>query len=145
MFGSDDDVNGSKVASYLHNFMGARVADKLLWVLGDSRFPCNRRTFFKSSNIAHHPTISAFERSLSAWQSDVFSFVNTYKNYHVQHLNNVDFMLTGTDVSMSVGKRIWRACGNVTGARLVSTVLEKILQAAAGLCGLVNVSSFTSV
>ena len=145
MFGSDDNVNGSKVASYLHNFMGARVADKLLWALGDSRFPCNHCTFFKSSNIAHHPTISAFEESLSAWQSDVFSFVNAYKNYHVQRLNNVDFMLTGTDASMSVGERIWRACGNVTGARLVSTVLEKILQAAAGLCGLVNVSSFTSV
>ena len=75
----------------------------------------------------------------------MFSFVNAYKNYHVQHPNNVDFILTGTDVSMSVGKRIWRACGNITGARLVSTVLEKVLQAAAGLCGLVNVSSFTSV
>ena len=75
----------------------------------------------------------------------MFSFVNAYKNYCVQHPNNVDFMLTGTDASMSVGERIWHVCGNVTGARLVSTVLEKILQATTGLCGLVNVSSFTSV
>ena len=75
----------------------------------------------------------------------MFSFVNAYKNYHMQRPNNVDFMLTGTDASMLVGERIWRVCGNVTGARLVSTVLEKVLQAAAGLCGLVNVSSFTSV
>ena len=52
----------------------------------------------------HHPTISTFEESLSAWKTDVFSFVNIYKNYHVQHLNNVDFMLTGTDASMSVGE-----------------------------------------
>ena len=52
----------------------------------------------------HHPTISTFEESLSAWQSDVFSFVNAYKNYYVQCPNNMDFMLTGTNVSMSVGK-----------------------------------------
>ena len=146
MFSSDDDINGSKVASYLHNFMGARVADKLLWALGDNRFPCNRRTFFKPSTVAHHPTISAFEESLSAWQADVFSFVDAYKKYRMHQPNTVDFMLTGTEASMSVGERIWRACGNVSGSRLVSTVLEKILQASAGLCGLVNVSlSYRSI
>ena len=64
----------------------------------------------------------------------------------MHQLNTVDFMLTGTEASMSVGERIWRVCGNVSGSCLVSTVLEKILQASTGLCGLVNVSlSYRSI
>ena len=140
MFGSDGDVTGSKAAVYLHNFMQARVADKLLWSTGDSPVLCNRCSFVSPVSLAQHLTIASFDSSMSSWQDDVSSFVHAYRSYRTQHPNNVDFMLTGTSSSMSVGERIWRASENLSASRLVTTVLEKLLHAAAGLFGLVNVS-----